>query len=74
MPATKGVSGASLTTSKEIQSDVQPDGYSPKLGEVAPAKFALPAADVDEGASSGIRLGLAQDLVRNRCGIPLPEE
>jgi hypothetical protein len=39
-----------------------------------PAKFALPAADVDYRPSSGIRLCLAQDLVGDGGCVPLTEE
>src|SRR5215217_9366171 len=34
----------------------------------------LLAADVDDGSSLQVRLGLPQDLVGDRSGIPLPEE
>src|SRR5215208_1403489 len=39
---------------------------------VEPARS--PAADVDGGASLGIRLRLPQDLVRDGGGVPLPKE
>ena len=39
-----------------------------------PAKFALPAADVDGGAVLGVGLGLAQDLVGDGGRVALPEE